>query len=68
MTKEEFIEKYGDLKTSDIQDVLMRIASNLSDLHIEKNRFTPEEMDAKLNAMKKYIFDAKDVIRENGKF
>lgn len=63
MTNQEFKEKYGERATVETQDVLMRIASNLSDLHIEKDFFTPEEMDKKLNAIKAYIFDYKSVLR-----
>jgi hypothetical protein len=63
MTNQEFQTKYGERATVETQDVLMRIASNLSDLHIEKDFFTPEEMDKKLNAIKAYIFDYKSVLR-----
>jgi hypothetical protein len=66
MTKQEFINKHGEFLTPELlstTDVLMRIASNLSDLHIEKTFFTPEEMDEKLNSLKSYIFDYMAVVR-----
>ena len=41
----------------------MRVASSLSDLHIEKHFFTPNEMDEKLNSIKQFIFDWQRVLR-----
>ena len=67
MTNQEFQTKYGERATVETQDVLMRIASNLSDLHIEKSFFTPEEMDKKLNAIKAYIFDYNSVLKSEDK-
>ena len=64
MTRTEFTEKYGEWTTPTTNDVLMRIASNLSDLHIEKDFFSPEEIDTKLNNLKKYIFDYQSVLRK----
>ena len=63
MTRFEFEQKYQTWSTPNTNDVLMRIASNLSDLHIEKELFTPNEMDAKLNAIKQFIFDWRMVLR-----
>jgi hypothetical protein len=63
MTRFEFEEKYQTWSTPNTNDVLMRVASNLSDLHIEKDFFTPNEMDAKLNAIKQFIFDWQKVLR-----
>ena len=63
MTRFEFEEKYQTWSTPNTNDVLMRVASNLSDLHIEKELFTPNEMDAKLNAIKEFIFDWRMVLR-----
>ena len=63
MTRFEFEEKYQTWSTPNTNDVLMRVASNLSDLHIEKDFFTPNEMDAKLNAIKEFIFDWRMVLR-----
>ena len=63
MTKFEFEKKYQTWSTPNTNDVLMRVASNLSDLHIEKDFFTPNEMDEKLNAIKQFIFDWKMVLR-----
>ena len=63
MTRFEFEEKYQTWTTPNTNDVLMRVASNLSDLHIEKEFFTPTQMDNKLNALKEFIFDWQDVIR-----
>ena len=63
MTRFEFEEKYQTWSTPNTNDVLMRIASNLSDLHIEKDFFTPQQMDEKLNAIKSFIFDWQKVLR-----
>jgi hypothetical protein len=63
ITKAEFLSKHNELDYVETTDVLSRIASNLSDLHIEKTFFTPEEMDQKLNNLKQYIFDYQDVLR-----
>lgn len=65
MTISEFQNKYDQSKYEmNNHDILLRIQSNLSDLHIEKNFFTPEQMDAKLNSLKEFISDWKSVIRE----
>ena len=63
MTIFEFEEKYQTWSTPNTNDVLMRVASNLSDLHIEKDFFTPQQMDGKLNAIKEFIFDWQKVLR-----
>jgi hypothetical protein len=63
MNKNEFAQKHNEMFGFDIQDILQRTISNLSDLHIEKNFLSPEQMDAKLNAMKEYLMDCKDVLR-----
>lgn len=63
MTKQEFQQKYGEMSMFDTQDVLMRIASNLSDMHY--NRL---DVDDKLNSIKKYIFDYMDVLRSEKRF
>ena len=58
MTRNEFIQKYGEMSMFDTQDVLMRITSNLSDMHYNR-----ADLDDQLNALKKYIFDYKNVLR-----
>jgi hypothetical protein len=64
MTTSEFQNKYDQSEDEmNNHDVLLRIQSNLSDLHIEKDFFTPEQMDAKLNSIKTFISDWKSVIR-----
>ena len=63
MTKKEFQEKYYEMSVFNTNDVLMRVASNLSDLQIEKTFFTPDQMDEKLNNLKRYIFDYMAVLR-----
>ena len=46
MTTQEFENKYDErFGFPDTQDMLMRVASNLSDLHIEKGYFTPEQIE-----------------------
>jgi len=61
MTKQEFIEKYNEFESFDTQDVLMRIASNLSDL---QEGF---ESNDKINSLKEYIFDYKSVLKSESK-
>jgi hypothetical protein len=61
MTKQEFIEKYKEFELFDTQDVLMRIASNLSDLQNEDNN------SDKINSLKEYIFDYKSVLKSKSK-
>ena len=66
MTKLEFCEKHNESYTPETlqtTDVLMRIASNLSDLHIEKHLLTPDQLDEKLINLKRYIFDFHSVLR-----
>ena len=62
MTLQEFETKHSERWTPSTRDVLMRVASNLSDLHIEKDFFTPQQMDDKLNNLKEYIFDYRKVL------
>jgi hypothetical protein len=61
MTKQEFIEKYNESESLDTQDVLMRIASNLSDLQ------EGSESNDKINSLKEYIFDYKSVLKSESK-
>ena len=68
MTKFEFEKKYQTWSTPNTSDVLLRIASNLSDLHIEKEFFTPNEMDEKLNSIKEFIFDWRMVLRSEEQY
>jgi len=68
MTIFEFEEKYQTWSTPNTNDVLMRVASNLSDLHIEKDFFTPQQMDGKLNAIKEFIFDWQSVLRTEAEY
>lgn len=65
MTISEFQTKYNQSEYQmNNDDILSRIQSNLSDLQIEKDFFTPEQMDEKLNAIKTFISDWKSVISE----
>jgi len=65
MTLQEFETKHYERWTPSTVDVLMRVASNLSDLHIEKDFFTPQQMDDKLNNLKEYIFDYRIVLKQD---
>jgi hypothetical protein len=58
MTRDEFNKKYSERSYSDTSDVLMRIASNLSELQHDT-----DNLSDKLNLLKEYIFDYKTVIR-----
>jgi len=68
MTIFQFEEKYQTWSTPNTNDVLMRVASNLSDLHIEKDFFTPQQMDEKLNTIKEFIFDWQSVLRTEAEY
>lgn len=63
MNRQQFAQKHCQRPDFDQSDVLMRISSNLSDLHIEKEFFSPEQMDDKLNAIKEYISDYRSMIK-----
>lgn len=63
MTLKQFESKHDERSTPTTNEVLMRVASNLSDLHIEKDIWTGVEIDKKLNSLKRYIFDYMDVLR-----
>tara|TARA_R110000823_G_scaffold293879_2_gene412795 strand:- start:95 stop:475 length:381 start_codon:yes stop_codon:yes gene_type:complete len=70
MKLQEFENKHDEreyLRPINTDHVLMRIASNLSDLHIEMGFFTPEQMDNKINALKEYIFDYQRVLHKTNK-
>lgn len=64
MTRSEFEKKYNPFPEAGSEEVLLMLASALSDMHHEKTFFTPEEMDAKLNGMKEMIFDWVNVLRK----
>ena len=62
MTRKEFYNRHNEMFDHfDTSDVLMRIASNLSDLHNAKN-LSQEQLDNRLNSLKEYIFDYKRVL------
>ena len=61
MTKQEFQTTYGENPFFDTQDVLMRIAANLSDMQMQFS--DNKEMVEKMNSLKNYIFDYKTVLR-----
>ena len=70
MTLQEFENKHDEkeyLRPINADHVLMRIASNLSDLHIEIEWFDTDQIDNKLNALKEYIFDYQRVLHEQNK-
>ncbi len=58
MSRDEFKEKYGQIGDSSTEDVLMRIASNLSDL-----QHTTSILKDRIDMLKEYIFDYKSVIK-----
>jgi hypothetical protein len=64
MTRAEFCEKHKEMYSEDLlrtNDVLMRVASNLSDTQemIERGM----DVNQHLNEVKKYIFDFMSVLR-----
>jgi hypothetical protein len=58
MSRDEFKEKYGQIGDSSTEDVLMRIASNLSDL-----QHNTSILKDRIDMLKEYIFDYKSVIK-----
>jgi hypothetical protein len=58
MSRDEFKEKYGEIGDSSTEDVLMIIASNLSDL-----QHTTSILKDRIDMLKEYIFDYKSVIK-----
>ena len=63
MTRTEFTNKYGEFFDVTNDEILLRVNSNLSDLHIETKIKSPEEIDEKLNALKTYISDFRSVLK-----
>ena len=61
MTKQEFQTTYGENPFFATQDILMRIAANLSDMQMQFS--DNKEMVEKMNSLKNYIFDYKTVLR-----
>ena len=57
-TRLEFNSKWDQHSLTDTRDVLMRIASNLSDMQMSG------ASDEKLNLLKKYIFDYSSVLKQ----
>jgi hypothetical protein len=64
MTREEFNKKWFERDYPDTQEVLMIIASNLSDFQHEIYFSNPDEIGKKMNTLKEYIFDYKTVLRK----
>ena len=58
MSRDEFKEKYGQIGDLSTEDVLMRIASNLSDL-----QHNTSILKDRIDMLKEYIFDYKSVIK-----
>ena len=68
MTKQEFYQKHREFSEDiNTHDVLTRIAGAISNLHMEKTFFSPQEMDETLNGIKEYIFDYKDLLHQENK-
>ena len=69
MTKVEFCDKYGEFLPAEMlktTDVLMRVASNLSDTQEMLDRGI--DVNNHLNEVKKYIFDFMSVLRHEEQF
>lgn len=58
MRNTEFKEKYGLRESDDVNDVLMIIASNLSDLQHSSNI-----LNDRINSLKEFIFDYQSVLK-----
>ncbi len=69
MTKVEFCEKHGEFLPAEMiktNDVLMRIASNLSDTQEMLERGM--NVNQQLNEVKKYLFDYMSVLRREEQY
>jgi len=69
MTRVEFCENHRELLPDEIlntNDVLMRVASNLSD--VQDMLGDNVEVNEYLNNIKKYMFDYMSVLRQEEKF
>jgi len=69
MTKVEFCEKHGELLPAEMiktNDVLMRVASNLSDTQEMLGRGI--DVNQQLNEVKKYLFDYMSVLRHEEQY
>lgn len=58
MKNAEFKQKYGLRESDDVNDVLMIIASNLSDLQHNSNI-----LNDRINSLKEFIFDYQSVLK-----
>jgi hypothetical protein len=65
MNRTEFARNYGFFRSEiDTSDVLMTIASTLSDIQFEiEHNINSDERIEKINTLKKFIFEYDDVIR-----
>ena len=65
MNRTEFAKHYGFLRTEiDTSDVLMTVASTLSDIQFEiEHNINSDERIEKINILKRFIFEYDDVIR-----
>ena len=69
MTKVEFCEKHGEYLPAEMvkaNDVLMRVASNLSDTQEMLERGI--DVNQQLNEVKKYLFDYMSVLRHEEQY
>ena len=69
MTRVEFCEKHGEFLPAEMlktNDVLIRVASNLSDTQEMLDRGM--DVNQHLNEVKKYIFDFMSVLRREEQF
>ncbi len=71
VTLQDFKNKYSSFDTIQYGQsidvaykVLGLLAANLSDLHIEKNISSNQDIDNRLNSLKELIFDFQDVIQK----
>lgn len=62
----EFINKYDEkhsVDTIEANDILFRISSNLSDLKFEQEFKPTEEVNEKIDALREYLFDFRQVMK-----
>ena len=66
MNISEFIKKYGEtnsVDTIEVNDILWRVSSNLSDLKMEQQFKSTEEINEKIDALREYLSDFRSVMK-----
>ena len=66
MNISEFISKHNETHSADtieVNDILFRLSSNLSDLKFEQEFKSTEEVNEKIDALREYLSDFRSVMK-----